>query len=129
MSSSPLSSERNRTRPSSGSVWPVRTFSNVVLPAPLGPMRPTIAPAGTSKETPSTARTPPKWRRTSRSVSRGADTERATGHDALGAEHGDENEHDPVQHLAVVLGTADDLGQHGQQHRAHERAGDGRGAT
>ena len=32
----------------------------VVLPAPLGPKKPKIAPAGTEKEMPSTARKSPK---------------------------------------------------------------------
>lgn len=34
----------------------------VVLPAPLGPRNPKTIPAGTSRETPSTARSPPKAR-------------------------------------------------------------------
>src|ERR1700692_3678344 len=36
------------------------TASNVVLPAPLAPIRPTISPSPTANVTPSNARTPPK---------------------------------------------------------------------
>src|SRR5262249_54932264 len=35
-------------------------LKSVVLPAPLGPIRPTMAPLGTSKDTPSSATMPPK---------------------------------------------------------------------
>ena len=37
-----------------------RQLNSVVLPAPLGPIRPTILPASTSNETPSSATMPPK---------------------------------------------------------------------
>src|SRR6185369_1668166 len=43
-----------RTRPSLGVIWPVVMRKLVVLPAPLGPSKPTTSPASTSKETPST---------------------------------------------------------------------------
>src|SRR2546426_4137073 len=36
----------------------------VLLPEPLGPIRPTISPCATFRSRPSTARTPPKWRAT-----------------------------------------------------------------
>src|SRR5690349_13134467 len=39
---------------------PVTQLKNVVLPAPLGPMRATISPCRMSRSTPSTARRPPK---------------------------------------------------------------------
>src|SRR5882672_11883964 len=38
------------------------TLTSVVLPAPLGPIRPWVDPPSTSSDTPSTARTPPKCR-------------------------------------------------------------------
>ncbi len=41
-----------------GRNWPVSTLMVVVLPAPLGPRKPKISPASTSKVTPSTARRP-----------------------------------------------------------------------
>src|SRR5229473_2732330 len=46
-------------------------FSSVVLPAPLGPMMPTMSPLAISKFTPSTAATPPKRLVTPRSSSCG----------------------------------------------------------
>src|ERR1700730_14997284 len=83
--------------------YPVMTLTNVVLPAPLGPMRPWIAPFSTSSDTPSTARTPPKWRwtlssRRSTGLRSGPpagadDGEAATTDDALRPEddHGNQN--------------------------------------
>src|SRR5205809_1597350 len=53
------STPRTRTSPRSGSRRPSRTSTVVVLPAPLGPSRPKIVPAWTSKLTPSTARVSP----------------------------------------------------------------------
>ena len=41
--------------PPLGSIMPVSILSVVVLPAPLGPRNPTIWPAGTEKESASTA--------------------------------------------------------------------------
>ena len=54
-------------------VKPLIASSRVVLPAPLGPMSPTIVPSGTSKLTPSTAMTPPYCTRRSRTESRSGD--------------------------------------------------------
>jgi hypothetical protein len=48
------------TVPSVGMYMPVRQLKNVVLPAPLGPMRPTISPSWTCMLTSSTAVRPPK---------------------------------------------------------------------
>ena len=36
-------------------------FTNVLLPAPLGPNRPKICPWGTFRETPRSASTPPRY--------------------------------------------------------------------
>src|SRR5487761_29468 len=55
--------------PEAGSV-PARTARNVDLPAPLGPIKPVIFPAGTSMDTPSTANTPSKCRYTSEAASK-----------------------------------------------------------
>jgi hypothetical protein len=38
------------------------TFTAVLLPEPFGPIRPTISRSFTLRSSPSTARTPPKWR-------------------------------------------------------------------
>jgi hypothetical protein len=51
-SGAPLSS----TRPVSGGMKPDTTLNKVVLPAPLGPIKPCSARDATDKETPSTAR-------------------------------------------------------------------------
>src|SRR5688572_946328 len=45
---------------------PVTRLKSVVLPAPLGPIRPVIVPLRTSSEQPSTAFRPPKLRVRSR---------------------------------------------------------------
>src|SRR4051794_15707343 len=47
------------TRPALGASSPVITLKSVVLPAPLGPMRPVMRPAGALNDTLSTARLPP----------------------------------------------------------------------
>ena len=58
------------TSPSFGVYSRVITLNAVVLPAPLGPISPTIWPSGTSSETPSRATIPPNRRVTFRSESR-----------------------------------------------------------
>src|ERR1700722_2272372 len=46
--------------PSSGRNWPQTQLNRVVLPAPLGPTRPTLSPEPTSKLMACTALMPPK---------------------------------------------------------------------
>ena len=41
--------------PDVGSASPARQLKNVLLPAPLGPIRPMISPSATSRSAPSTA--------------------------------------------------------------------------
>ena len=53
-------SPANEIVPSLGSSRPAMTLKNVVLPAPLGPMRLTIEPSGMSKSIVRTATRPPK---------------------------------------------------------------------
>src|SRR3984957_6917215 len=50
----------NSISPSSGRNWPQTQLNRVVLPAPLGPTRPTLSPAQTSKVMACTALIPPK---------------------------------------------------------------------
>lgn len=54
-----ISVSPNVTVPPSGGTMPLITSNAVVLPAPLGPMRPVIDPSTTSKEQARTASTPP----------------------------------------------------------------------
>src|SRR5262249_23421874 len=55
-----MSAPRNNTSPDVGANSPQIRLTIVLLPEPLGPMRPRIVPSGTVRSTPSTARTPPK---------------------------------------------------------------------
>src|SRR4026209_169596 len=57
------------------------TLNAVVLPAPFGPIRPTICPSRTSKDTPSRATIPPNRRVTFRSESRAIDRRTLFGSD------------------------------------------------
>ena len=57
------------------------TLNAVVLPAPFGPIRPTIWPSSTSNETPSRATIPPNRRVTFRSESRAIDRRTLFGSD------------------------------------------------
>src|SRR5215510_7856724 len=49
-----------RSRPAVGALRPVMRLNSVVLPAPLGPIRPKSSPRGTENDTRLTAMTPPK---------------------------------------------------------------------
>src|SRR5437588_593038 len=55
-------------------------LNRVVLPAPLGPMRPTMAPSATSSETPPSACSPPKASVASRTSRRLAAAVMSSGH-------------------------------------------------
>src|SRR5215510_7578571 len=57
-----MSSSRNRIEPAVGRSVPAIRLKVVLLPDPFGPMRPTISPSRTSKDTRLTARNPPKRR-------------------------------------------------------------------
>ena len=54
-SSSPATLRRTMTRPASASRMRAISFSEVLLPAPLGPMIPNTSPGSTSKLTPRSA--------------------------------------------------------------------------
>src|SRR5262245_47622742 len=56
------SSPRNRIVPEVSGKRPLTRLTVVLLPDPLGPISPTISPSATVRSSPSTARTPPKWR-------------------------------------------------------------------
>src|SRR5262245_27905993 len=63
-------------RPVVGRTSPLNTLNSVVLPAPLGPINPTISPRGISKLTEESATSPPKHTE-SRSTSSSRDIEGA----------------------------------------------------
>ena len=63
------SSPSKRMRPAVGLYRPVSMLKNVVLPAPFGPIRLTIARSGMVKSRSFTARRPPNSLRTSRASS------------------------------------------------------------
>ncbi len=67
-SSATTSSPATRACPPSGLSRVASTRTKVVLPAPLGPSRPSTVPAATSSETPSRARTAPNDLRRSRTL-------------------------------------------------------------
>ncbi len=69
-------------------VKPVIRSSRVVLPAPLGPISPTTSPGATSKETSSTATTPPKRTETPRTSSERPRRGNSTGATAASATRG-----------------------------------------
>src|SRR6266853_3117429 len=110
------------------------TLTSVVLPAPLGPIKPWIEPCSTSSDTPSTARTPPKCRWTlsrRRSTDIPArpppgpdDREAAAADDALRPENDYRDQEDPGDDVDVRLGLLEDPGQarhhQGADHRSHE---------
>src|ERR1035437_4735654 len=110
------------------------TFTSVVLPAPLGPMMPWIDPSSTSSDTPSTARTPPKWRWTlsrrrstaprSRPPTGSDNREAAAADDSLRPEDDDGDQDHSADDVAVVNGLADDLRQRGQKQRSDQRTED-----
>src|SRR5690606_27002547 len=68
-----MSLSANRTWPRVGFCSPVITLKQVVLPAPLGPIRPVIRPGSTAKDAWSTAVTPPNWTTTSSTSSSATD--------------------------------------------------------
>src|SRR5438874_556200 len=66
-----MSRSSRYTRPAVGACKPVMTLNSVVLPAPLGPIRPVTRPAAASRSSPANALTPPK--RTSTASTRNSD--------------------------------------------------------
>src|SRR6266851_7863834 len=101
------------TRPASG-VWkPAMAANSVVLPAPLGPIRPTISPWCTSSEAWSTAKRPPNDLESSRTSSM-ARLSAEQAHQAIGQAGHDQHQHDAVDHEAErlhVLQRRNDAGQ------------------
>src|ERR1700716_2972653 len=96
-------------------------LTSVVFPAPLGPIKPKMVPSSISRDTSSTACTPPKLRLTLVSCSRALthsparpparrdDGEAAPADDALGWEDDDEDQDDAIDDVAVGGKLAHDL--------------------
>ena len=57
-----MSRPSSTTRPSSAVTYPLMRSKSVVLPAPFGPIMPTISPLPTANDTSSTAWLPPNER-------------------------------------------------------------------
>src|SRR5688572_19428173 len=116
---------------------PVTTFTAVLLPEPFGPIRPTISPSFTSRSSPSTALTPPKWRAARRSSSTAAPA--IFTKQSLGPEIHRQNDQRAEQQVAPVAEVAQALDQERlhEDHRgegaedavqaADDRVGDGEG--
>src|SRR6267378_666454 len=114
-------------------------LTSVVLPAPLGPIRPRIDPFSTSSDTSSTARTPPKCRWTF-SSRRSTDLrarppawtdegETATAKDSLRAEDDDKDQDQAADHTDVVACLLEDVGERRQEQRADDRTEHGAAAA
>src|SRR5918992_6377471 len=128
---------RKKISPESGAYTPAIMLKIVVLPAPLGPIRPLMPPSGTSNEASRTARKPRKDFETRFTSSMDL---QLSGHgrpDAVGKEHDHGEEHDAVEHLLDAgnlpaerserLGDA--VGEQGEHRRAEDRTEEGADAA
>src|SRR5512145_2214769 len=115
------------TAPPEGRSRPETRLSRVVLPAPLGPMRPCTSPWATWKLASSTARTPPKARSTSPSSSSTQPPRLSPlpqplreGDDAVGEEEDHQEEHQAVCEEPERPGLQPDAAAHLAQHLGEE---------
>src|SRR3982751_5297169 len=124
-------------RPESGWWKPAMAANSVVLPAPLGPIRPTISPWRTSSEAVSTALRPPNALESSRTSSMAAAPQEAR--EAVGPAGDDQDKHGAVDDQAERLhvlqrredagGVARQLVDGGECDRADQRTEDRAGAA
>src|SRR6202165_4220123 len=117
-----------------GRMSPVTRLTSVVLPAPLGPIKPKMVASLISSDTPSTACTPPNERLTAVSCSRALtrsparpparrdDGGAAPTDDSLGPEDDDEDQDDPVDDVPISGKLPHDLRQGCQEDGPHDRA-------
>src|SRR5262244_4203995 len=137
-----MSSPSNTIEPRLGRRNPVNRLKQVVLPAPLGPIRPTISPLSTVRSTRLTAASPPKSRVSSRVSRRATKSGRRTGRGRRGGAppsepgelpgQGDETagqEEDREQHRdreedRLVRASPERLGEQRQEDRADDRPGE-----
>src|SRR6266480_6672902 len=120
--------------PDWGRMYPVTRFTSVVLPAPLGPIKPKMVPCSISRDTSSTACTPPNDRLTllscssaltrspARPPARRDDGEAAPADDALRPEDDDEDEDDAIDDVAIGGKLTHDFRQCGEEDRANNGA-------
>src|SRR4029450_5229447 len=123
--------------PASGAWKPAMAANSVVLPAPLGPIRPTISPWCTSSDAWSTALRPPNDLERPRTSSMGGPSPEQA-HQAIRQTRDDQHQHDAVDHEAErldVLQRRHDAGQRarhlvddGERHRADQRPEEAAGA-
>src|SRR6059058_1582300 len=129
----------SRMLPACDGMYPVTRLTSVVLPAPLGPIRPKMVPSSISTDTLSTACTPPNERLTlvscssaltrspARPPARRDDGEAAPADDALRPEDDDQDQDDAIDHVAIGGKLAHDFWQRGEEDRANDRADHVRG--
>src|SRR5690606_2270823 len=128
-----MSTSRNHTVPALGRRVPLMRLNAVVLPAPFGPIRPTMAPCSTSKLTSRSAARPPKdFERFSTRSSAAMSTSlpraaqaRRQRRQAVGQESQDEDERGAVEDVLRVHGGPEELRQGRQDQRPDERPPDG----
>src|SRR5438105_7194491 len=107
-------------------------MTTMALPAPVAPLLSLPEPSSTTTDTPSTACTPPKWRRTSsrrssthsrfRPPGRPHQGEPAAADDALRSEHDDGDEEDAGEDVDVVAGALEDVWKQRDDERSDHRA-------
>src|SRR6266852_5481248 len=129
-----------KTSPAVSGITPVIRLKTVLLPAPLGPIRPWIAPRATVMERSATASKPPNRRETPRSSRSKADSrscgrpsarspEKAPGrarkgHQSLGREEHGEDENGAEDEDLVVVELAQELGRDGHEDGPNHRPPD-----
>src|SRR5215470_8167429 len=135
-----MSSPSKTIEPRVGRRKPVKRLKQVVLPAPLGPIRPTISPLSTVRSTRLTAASPPKsrvsWRVSRRATKSGRRARRGRrggppppelrelpgqGDETAGQEQ-DRQQHRDREEDRLVGAAAERLGEQGQEDRADDRA-------
>src|SRR5499426_3903482 len=123
-----MSRPSKRMCPASGPSAPVTRLKNVVLPAPFGPMIAWIPPASTGRSSFERTTSLPKLRESPSTASSGTLTaQREPGQQGRVEQplrpHEHHGQHEKaVEDLAPVLHPAQELGQHGEDRRAGDRA-------
>src|SRR5215472_10641293 len=125
-----MSLPRSSTRPPDGRKAPVITLNNVVLPAPLGPMKPQISFSGTSKLTSRNAATPPKYLVrvfTSRIFTSSPEEPSQQSHQAVVLEQNNKDQQPAIEQQMEVGKVGDQFlfhhtKYHSAQHRSPNRA-------